>query len=229
MFMTLLAALQTLLHRVAGQDDIIIGTDVANRNRLETEGLIGFFVNHLVLRADLGGNPSFRKLLREAREITLGAYAHQDLPFDKLVSALRLERSAGQTPLFQVLFVFGNPTMPTLELPGLTLSPQRSDLILSKYDLTLFMSEKERSVNGAWRYSAELFEANSIARMSGNFETLLSSIAANPDARLDSLEMLTEAEKQRQDSEKRERQEARARRLRRVSREAVDLAPADLS
>ncbi len=229
MFMTLLAALQTLLHRVAGQDDIIIGTDVANRNRLETEGLIGFFVNHLVLRADLGGNPGFRKLLRQAREITLGAYAHQDLPFDKLVGALRLERSAGQTPLFQVLFVFGNPTMPTLELPGLTLSPQRSDLILSKYDLTLFMSEKGRSVNGVWRYSAELFEASSIARMSGNFETLLSSVAANPDARLDSLEMLTEAEKQRQESEKRERQEARARRLRRVSREAVDLAPADLS
>lgn len=229
MFMTLLAALQVLLHRVAGQDDIIIGTDVANRNRLEIEGLIGFFVNHLVLRADLGGNPGFRRLLRQAREITLGAYAHQDLPFDKLVGALRLERSAGQAPLFQVLFVFGNPNLPTMELQGLTMSSQRSDLILSKYDLTLFMSERERSVNGVWRYSAELFEASSIARISGNFETLLCSIAANPDARLDSLEMLTEAEKQRQASEKRERQEARAGRLRRVSREAVDLAPADLS
>ncbi len=229
MFMTLLAALQTLLHRSAGEDDIIIGTDVANRNRLETEGLIGFFVNHLVLRADLSGNPSFRRLLRQAREVTLGAYAHQDLPFDKLVSALRLERRPGQTPLFQVLFVFGNPTLPTMELPGLSLSPLRSDLILSKSDLTLFMSEKGQSISGVWRYSVELFEASSIARMSDQFETLLGSIAADPDARLDSLEMLTEAEKQRQDSEKRERQDARAKRLRRVSREAVDLEPADLS
>jgi amino acid adenylation domain-containing protein len=229
MFMTLLAALQTLLHRVAGQDDIIIGTDVANRNRLETEGLIGFFVNHLVLRADLSGNPSFRRLLRQAREITLGAYAHQDLPFDKLVSALRLERNPGQTPLFQLLFVFGNSTLPTMELPGLSLSPLRSDLILSKSDLTLFMSEKGQSVNGVWRYSAELFEASAIARMSSKFERLLGSVAANPDARLDSLEMLTEAERQRQDSEKRERLDARAKRLRRVSREAVDLAPGNLS
>jgi non-ribosomal peptide synthetase component F len=200
-----------------------VGADVANRNRLETEGLIGFFVNHLVLRADLSGNPGFRRLLRRAREVTLGAYAHQDLPFDKLVSALRLERNPGQTPLFQVLFVFGNPALPTLELPGLTLSPLRPDLILSKYDLTLFMSDKGQSISGVWRYGAELFEAATIARMCGHFETLLGSIAANPDARLDSLEMLTEAERRRQDGEKRERQDARARRLRSVNREAVDL------
>jgi amino acid adenylation domain-containing protein len=226
LFMTLLAALQTLLHRITGQDDIIVGTDVANRNRLATEGLIGFFVNHLVLRADLSGNPGFRRLLRQAREVTLGAYAHQDLPFDKLVSALRLERNPGQTPLFQVLFVFGNPGLPTLELPGLTLSPLRSDLILSKYDLTLFMSDKGQSIGGLWRYSAELFEAGAIARICGHFETLLGSIAANPDARLDSMEILTEAERQRQDGEKRERREARAMRLRSVSRESVDLGDA---
>jgi amino acid adenylation domain-containing protein len=223
LFMTLLAALQILLHRITGQDDIVVGTDVANRNRLETEGLIGFFVNHLVLRADLSGNPGFRRLLRQAREVTLGAYAHQDLPFDKLVSALRLERTPGQTPLFQVLFVFGNPALPTLELPGLTVRPLRSDLILSKYDLTLFMSDKGQSISGVWRYSAELFEAGAIARICGHFETLLGSIAANPDARLDSLEILTEAERQRQDGEKRERREARARRLRSISRESIDI------
>jgi hypothetical protein len=222
LFMTLLAALQILLHRITGQDDIVVGTDVANRNRLETEGLIGFFVNHLVLRADLSGNPGFRRLLRQAREVTLGAYAHQDLPFDKLVSALHLERNPGQTPLFQVLFVFGNPALPTLELPGLTVRPLRSDLILSKYDLTLFMSDKGQIISGVWRYSAELFEAGAIARISCHFETLLRSIAANPDARLDSLETLTEAEKLRQDGEKRERREARAKRLRSVSRESVD-------
>jgi amino acid adenylation domain-containing protein len=227
LFMTLLAALQTLLHRITGQDDIVVGTDVANRNRLATEGLIGFFVNHLVLRADLSGNPGFRKLLRQAREVTLGAYAHQDLPFDKLVSALRLERNSGQTPLFQVLFVFGNPGLPTLELPGLTLSPLRSDLTLSKYDLTLFMSDRGQSIGGLWRYSTERFEADSIERLCGHFETLLGCIAANPDARLASLEILTEEERQRQDGEERERREARARRLRSVSRESVDLGDAD--
>ncbi len=226
LFMTLLAALQTMLHRITGQDDIVVGTDVANRNRLETEGLIGFFVNHLVLRSDLSGNPGFRRLLRQAREVTLGAYAHQDLPFDKLVSALRMERNPGQTPLFQVLFVFGNPALPTLELPGLTLSPLRSDLILSKYDLTLFMSDKGQSIGGLWRYSSELFEAAAIARIGRHFETLLGSIAANPDVRLDSLEMLTEAERQRQDGEERERREDRARKLRSVRRESVDLGDA---
>jgi amino acid adenylation domain-containing protein len=227
LFMTLLAALQTLLHRITGQDDIVVGTDVANRNRLATEGLIGFFVNHLVLRADLSGNPGFRRLLRQAREVTLGAYAHQDLPFDKLVSALRLERNPGQTPLFQVLFVFGNPGLPTLELPGLTLSPLRSDLTLSKYDLTLFMSDKGQSIGGLWRYSTELFEAGAIERLCVHFETLLGNIAANPDARLDRLEILTEAERQRQDVEGRERREARARKLRSVNRESVDLGDAD--
>jgi len=223
LFMTLLAALQTLLHRSTGQDDIVVGTDVANRNRLETEGLIGFFVNHLVLRNDLGGNPTFRRLLRQVREATLGAYAHQDLPFDKLVGALRLERNLGRTPLFQVLFVFGNPTMPTLELPGLTLSPLRPDLILAKYDLTLFMNERGQEIGGVWRYGTELFEAAAINRMSEHFETLLGSIAANPDARLKSLEMLTSAEREQQAAKERERQESRAKRLRSPSRRAVDL------
>ncbi len=221
MFMTLLAALQALLSRYTGQDDIVVGTDVANRNRLETEGLIGFFVNHLVLRADLSGNPSFRRLLRQARDLTLGAYAHQDVPFDKLVSALRLDRNPGSSPLFQVLLVFGNPTLPTLELPGLTLSPLRSDLVLSKYDLTLFMNDKGQNITGVWRYSAELFETSVIARMSGQFETLLGSVAANPDTRVDSLEIFTEAERRRQDCERRERQEARAKKLRSVDRQAV--------
>lgn len=223
MFMTLLAALQTLLHRSTGQDDIVVGTDVANRNRLETERLIGFFINHLVLRTKLGGNPTFRQLLRRVREVTLGAYAHQDLPFDKLIGALRLERNLSHTPLFQVLFVFGNPTMPTLELPGLTLSPLRSDLVLAKYDLTLFMSEREQEIGGVWRYGTELFEAATISRMSEHFETLLGSIAANPDARLKGLEMLTEAERQQQAVKETERQESRAKRLRSPSRKAVDL------
>jgi len=227
LYMVLLATLQTLLHRYSGQDSIVVGTDVANRNRLETEGLIGFFVNHLVLRTDLNGNPTFRKLLRRVREVTLRAYAHQDLPFDKLVGALQPERNLNHTPLFQVLFVFGNPAMPTLELPGLTLSPLRSDLVLSKYDLTLFMNEREQEIGGAWRYSAELFDAATITQMSDHFETLLSSIVANPDARLSSLEMLAEAERQQQAMEKRERQESRSKKLKSVSRKGIDLSHQD--
>jgi amino acid adenylation domain-containing protein len=225
LFMTLLAALQTLLHRSCGEDEIVVGTDVANRNRLETEGLIGFFVNHLVLRARLGGNPTFRQLLRQVREVTLGAYAHQDLPFDKLVGALQPERSVSRMPLFQVLFVFGNPTMPSLELPGVSLTPVRSDLILSKYDLTLFLSEREQGISGAWRYSTELFEAQTIARLADRFKTLLGDIVANPDSRVKSLELLTEAERQQEETEKKARQEARVQRLRGVSRKSVDLPP----
>ncbi|HEY7493197.1 MAG TPA: condensation domain-containing protein, partial [Candidatus Tectomicrobia bacterium] len=224
-FMTLLAALQTLLQRYAGQDDIIVGTDVANRNRLETEGLIGFFVNHLVLRTDLRDNPPFREVLRRVRHMTLGAYTHQDLPFDRLVGALQPERQLSQTPLFQVLFVFENPSMPTLQLSGLTLSPVKPDLILAKYDLTLFMGNREQSLGGTWRYSTELFDAVTIMRLSEHFVTLLGSITANPDSRLDRLEMLTQAERQQQAIAKRERQEARTERLRSVSRKAVDLSP----
>ncbi len=224
LFMTLLAGLQTLLYRYSGQEEIVVGTDVANRNRLETEGLIGFFINHLVLRTKLGGNPTFRQLLGRVGEVTLGAYAHQDLPFDKLVGALRLERNPGQTQLFQVLFVFGNPTMPTLELPGLTLSPLRSELVMSKYDLTLFMNEREAEIRGTWRYSTELFDAATIERMSDHFETLLGNIAANPDARLKSLEMLTCDEREQQAVRERERQESRTMKLRGVGRKAVDLS-----
>jgi amino acid adenylation domain-containing protein len=225
LFMTLLSALLTLLHRESGQDDIIVGTDVANRNRLETEGLIGFFVNHLVLRTDLSGNPSFRQLLKRVREVTLGAYAHQDLPFDKLVGALHLERSASHPLLFQVLFVFGNPTLPELEWPGLRLSPLGSDQILAKYDLTLFISARAPEISGSWRYNVELFEAATVARLSARFETLLDSIAANPDARLSTLELLSEAERQQQAEEKRGREEARMKKLTNVSRKAIDLPP----
>jgi amino acid adenylation domain-containing protein len=223
MFMTLLAALQTLLHRYTEQDEIVVGTDVANRNRLETEALIGFFVNHLVLRAELSGNPTFRRLLRQVREVTLGAYAHQDLPYDRLVSALQPERKGSPTPLFQVLFVFGNPTMPVLELPGVEMRPLKPELILAKYDLTLFMNEREEGVSGTWRYSAELFKAETIARMSSHFERLLSSIVANPDARVGSLEMLTEVEKQQRAEAERAQEEIRLQKLKGIGRKTIEL------
>ncbi|MEJ1930817.1 condensation domain-containing protein, partial [Nostoc sp. NIES-2111] len=150
LYMTLLATLQTLLHRYTGATDIVVGTDVANRNRVEIEGLIGFFVNLLVLRTDLSGNPTFRELLQRVREVALGAYAHQDLPFEKLVAELRPDRSLSQTPLFQVLFVMQNAPMRTLELNGLTLSPWEVENETVKFDLTLFMAEAEHEIVGCW-------------------------------------------------------------------------------
>ncbi len=223
LFMTLLAGLQILLYRMTGQADVAVGTDVANRNRLETEGLIGFFVNHLVLRCDLRGNPSFRKLLKQVRTVTLGAYAHQDLPFDRLVSALQPERKGSHTPLFQVLFVFGNPSAPTLELPGLTLSPLSSDLVLAKYDLTLFMGERAESIGGAWRYSTERFDAATIHRIANQFVTLLAGVVAHANERIDQLPLLTAAEQAEQQQEQSTRETSRVQRRKGVSRKAIVL------
>ena len=121
--MTLLAAFKVLLRCYTSQDDLVVGTPVANRNRLETEGLIGFFVNALVLRTDLSGNPTFRELVRRVREVCLGAYAHQDLPFERLVEEFHLERDLSRNPLFQVMFVLQNAAVHALELPGLSLNP----------------------------------------------------------------------------------------------------------
>ena len=123
--MTLLAALKVLLHRYTGQDDIVVGTPIANRTQAETEGLIGFFVNTLVLRTNLSDDPTFRELLGRVREVALGAYAHQDLPFEKLVEVLHPERNLSHSPLFQVLFVLQNTPLSAFELPGLTVSPVR--------------------------------------------------------------------------------------------------------
>ncbi|MBE9162160.1 non-ribosomal peptide synthetase [Tychonema sp. LEGE 06208] len=198
LFMTMLAALETLLYRYTNQDDIIVGTDLANRTQIETEALIGFFVNILVLRTDLSGNPTFCELLARVREVTLKAYAHQDLPFDKLVEELRPDRSLNQTPIFQVLFVMQNMPMPALKLGNLTLTPIEVDSEIAKFDLVLFVGETERGIAGSWKYNAGLFDCATIEQMSNRFETLLSSIVAQPETRLKNLEILTEAEKQKQ-------------------------------
>ncbi|HEY9810874.1 MAG TPA: amino acid adenylation domain-containing protein [Halomicronema sp.] len=198
LFMTLLAALQTLLYRYTNQEDIVVGTDLANRTQVETEALIGFFVNILVLRTNMRGNPTFRQLLNQVREVTLKAYAHQDLPFDKLVEELRPDRSLNQTPLFQVLFVMQNAPMPTLELAGLTLMPMEIDSGTAKFDLAFFVTETEGIITGTWKYNSDLFDAETIAQISNRFETLLNSIVTQPDSRLNSLEILTETEKQKQ-------------------------------
>ncbi|NJM19925.1 MAG: amino acid adenylation domain-containing protein [Richelia sp. SM1_7_0] len=194
LFMTLLAGFQTLLYRYTAQEDIVVGSPIANRNRAELEGLIGFFVNTLVLRTNLAGNPSFEELLKRVREVALGAYAHQDLPFELLVERLQPQRDLSHAPLFQVMFVLQNAPMSALELPGLTLTPLEGDNDTSKFDLTLYMTETESGLVGSLEYNTDLFEKNTIQRMVSHLQTLLSGIVANPQQRLSELPLLTESE-----------------------------------
>ncbi|MFI3156897.1 MAG: amino acid adenylation domain-containing protein, partial [Methylococcaceae bacterium] len=195
LFMTLAAAFQLLLHRYSGQDDIVIGTPVAGRSRLELEGLIGFFVNTLVLRADLSGNPSFRELLAQVREVTLGAYAHQDMPFEKLVEALNPQRDRSRNPLFQVMFTLQNIPDDKRPLNQMTAETLQFDSGTAKFDLTFELSETPQGLTGGVEYATDLFEAATISRLIGHFQTLLEGIAARPEARLSDLPLLTEAER----------------------------------
>lgn len=204
LFMTLLAAFQTLLYRYTGQEDIAVGSPIANRNRSEIEPLIGFFVNSLVLRTDLSGNPTFQELLSRVREVALGAYAHQDLPFEKLVEELHPERNLNQNPLFQVVFALQNAPIEQLELPGLTLSPQQFDTQTTRFDLEFHLWERTQN-NGLWVdssegisgfviYSTDLFDEATIRRMLEHFQKLLEGIVAHPEQRIANLPLLTKTE-----------------------------------
>ena len=194
LFMTLLAAFKALLYRYTYQADIVVGTPIANRNRTEIEGLIGFFVNTLVLRTDLSGQPSFRQLLARVREVTLGAYAHQDLPFEKLVEELRPERTLTHTPLFQIMFILQNASRETLDLPDLTIEPLHINTDTAKLDLLLSMTETDDGLKGQLEYNTDLFDASTIRRMLGHFQTLLANVVANPDQSLSTLSLMTPAE-----------------------------------
>ena len=196
LFMALLAAFQTLLRRYTGQDDILVGSPIAGRTRIETELLIGFFVNTLVLRTDLSGNPTFRELLRRVQEVALQAYAHQELPFEKLVEELRPERNLSHSPFFQVMFVLQNTPTTTLNLTGLTVTSLEVDREMAMFDLTLSMVEETNSLRGFIEYNTDLFDAATISRMLGHWQTLLQGIVTNPDQRLSDLPILTEAERQ---------------------------------
>ncbi len=191
LFMTLLAAFQTLLFRYCGQSDIIIGSPIAGRNQAETNGLIGFFVNTLVLRTDHSGNPSFRELLYRVREVALGAYAHQDLPFEQLLEELQPERDLSRTPLFDVMFILQKALPQVLELPGLSLMPLQVDNGTAKFDLTLELQEIAEGIRGRFEYNTDLFDAATISRMSSHFQTLLESIVDDPHQLLYSLPLMT--------------------------------------
>jgi len=194
MFMLLLAAWQTLLHRYTQQDDIVVGADVANRNRRDTEDLIGFFVNMLVMRTDLSGDPTFRELMARVREVAFGAYAHQDLPFEKLVEELGVDRDLARNPLFQVVLVLQNTPKKTLDLPGLKAQPMMVEGKNVPFDLILSLGQHPDGLNGSLGYSTDLFDHNTIERMVQHLENLLQSIAEDPEQRLSSLCLLTEEE-----------------------------------
>ncbi len=195
LFMTVLAGFAALLGRVTGSEDLSLGTPVAGRTRVETEGLIGLFINTLVLRTDLTGDPTFRDLLGRARKRALDAHAHQDLPFEKLVEELAPERNLSHTPLFQVMFVLQNTPRPALELPGLTLSPVEAHSGAAKFDLTLSAVEGPDGIGCSLEYAADLFDEPTALRLLGSLLLLLEGAATDPYRRLSSLPLLSEAER----------------------------------
>ncbi|MBZ5569981.1 MAG: amino acid adenylation domain-containing protein [Acidobacteriia bacterium] len=194
-FMALLAAFKVLLSRYTGQTDIVVGSPVAGRERPELEGLIGLFVNTLVLRTNLAAGLSFREVLGRVRETCLGAYAHQELPLEKLVEELRPERDLSRNPLFQVLFALQNTPMRPLSLKGLTVTPVELDQVWTQFDLSLHMLETDSGLSGMFEYSTDLFEWATIERMAGHFVTLLSAAVADPDRRIADLPLLTDQER----------------------------------
>ncbi|RBL91355.1 non-ribosomal peptide synthase/polyketide synthase [Chitinophaga flava] len=194
-FMTLLAVLKILLHRYSDQDDICVGTPVAGRMQEETEGLLGFFINTLALRSSLAGNPSFAGFLQQIKEMTLGAYEHQDVPFEKVVEAVVKERDTSRSPLFQVLFSLQNaPEVPALRLGEVTLTPEPGSLGAAQFDLIVSVEENKGQLNGSFVYSADLFHADTIDRMMAHFRALLEAAVTSPDKKIGSLNMLQPAE-----------------------------------
>jgi amino acid adenylation domain-containing protein len=191
MFMLLLAAFQTLLHRYTQQEDIVVGTTVANRERVEIEPLIGFFVNMLALRANCSGNPPFTELLDQVRETTLRAYAHQGAPFDKLIEELQPKRSAAYLPIQAMLTFQNQPTLTDLTLSGLTFSVPPKEFKTSQCDLKVDMHEEGEGLGGSLEYNLDLFDRRTAVRMVEHFRNLLEGIAADPETRLSDLPMLT--------------------------------------
>jgi amino acid adenylation domain-containing protein len=196
-FMVLLAIFQTLLGRYSGQDDFVVGSPIANRNRSEVEGLIGYFINMLALRTDLSGDPPFLELVRRVRDVSLSAYEHQDLPLERVIEALRPPRDPSRTPLFQVMFVLQNNRIPELSHPELSIGPLDLDegTGTAKFDLTLSIAEDERELSGGFEYNADLFDPGTILRMCRHFRALLGGILADPERRLSALPMIDDEER----------------------------------
>ncbi|HEU5132519.1 MAG TPA: condensation domain-containing protein, partial [Pyrinomonadaceae bacterium] len=194
LFMTLLAGWQALLSRWSGEKDVIVGSPIANRTRAELEGLIGFFVNSLVLRAKFKDDPNFKELLAQVREVTLGAYAHQDCPFEKLVEVLQPERELSHNPLFQVIFALQNAPQGAVAVGGLEMSAIETVRATARFDLEFHLWESEQGLGGFIIYSTELFDAQTIERLMTHYERLLTMVSARPEQRLSDVNLLSEAE-----------------------------------
>lgn len=222
-FMTLLAAFECMIFYLTRDADIVLGTDLANRTNIQTEGLIGFFVNLLVLRTDLSGNPTFEELLGRVRDVALEAYAHQDVPFDKLVEELQPERNASYHPLVQVLFVQQNAHQIKSIIPGVELLPYMLD-VPSKFDMAIFVSETDNGISGIWLYNPDLFDATTIVRMSNLYQLVLKSVTDNPTIELGNLtQLLAETEQQERATLSKEFQEIGLQKLKNFKRKAVTL------
>jgi amino acid adenylation domain-containing protein len=197
LFMTLLAVFQTLLYRYTRQEDILVGTPIAGRDRIETEKLIGFFADTLVLRTRVSGDLTFRELLARVREMALGAYSHQDLPFEKLVEALQPERDLGRNPIFQVLFALHNTPVQPLQLPGLVWTPLKLNIPKARFDLALDLRETADGIAGTCEYNADLFDAATINSSLSHYRTLLESVVRNPEERVSHLQLLPDSERRK--------------------------------
>src|SRR5437667_1398754 len=217
--MILFAAFNVLLYHYTGQDDLVVGTDVANRNQVETEHLIGFFVNQLVLRTDLTGNPSFLEVMKRVRKVCLEAYAHQDLPFERLVKALNPDRDLSHTPLFQVKFVLQNVPAQESTVTTLTVRPIEFERGTSKFDLLLNLSESHDGLSLWLEYRTKLFNAETMTQFLQQFEHVMRQIVALPEARLDELKaVLAAADKREGTSRGLELQQVSLQKLERVRR-----------
>jgi amino acid adenylation domain-containing protein len=223
LFMALLAAWNVLLMSYSKQQDIVVGTNVAGRNRAELEGLIGFFVNALALRTDLSGDPTFRELLSRVRKVCLDAYAHQDVPFEKLVDELNPKRSLSYHPIYQVKLDFQSLPRDSASFSGLDLAGFEDEAVVSRYDLALTIVEREQSLVGHWVYSPSLFNASAIQSMAGRFESLLKSIVAQHETRIGSLNLLTEVEKRKQAEEEARRAENNFKKFRSIKPKGVKM------
>jgi amino acid adenylation domain-containing protein len=195
LFMVLMAALNILLIRYTGQEDLVVGTPVANRNRMEIEPLIGFLLNILVIRSDVSGDPTFHELLNRVKEVSLGAFANQDYPFEMLVDKLQPERDMSRSPLFQVIFDLQDATQQTLELPGLEITPVRIDIGTTKYDLALSMEDHGSYLSGYINYNTDLFRKDTISRLLEHFIRILQAVGDLPEIKVSRIPLLSEEEK----------------------------------
>jgi Condensation domain len=224
LFVVLLAAFQALLYRWSGQDDIVVGSPIAGRSRVETEGLMGCFINTLPLRTDLSGNPRFRELLRQVHAVTIGAFSHQDLPFDKIVEAIRPERSAGRTPLYAVIFDLNNtPPVENVDLKNLKIRPLGIEIGIAKVALLLDMWWSGPSLLGSIEYSTDLFDTIAIERFAEQFTTLLQNIVRGPDVRLNAIDVISARERQKRMMDERTHESYRREKFKSVKARVVKL------